>query len=248
MKKTLLDRSPYLKKSVTILIILLIISLTGFSQNVGISPTGTIPPDPAAGLDVNFTNKGILIPRVALTSTTSFAPLSAHIAGMIIYNTATVNDVTSGYYYDNGTKWMPFFAKANAAGTIQYWDGANWVDIPAGLQGQTLQINGSGIPTWVSGVLPTLTTVQVSTITSTSASSGGIVLNDGGSPVTAYGVCWATTPTPTTANSFTSNGTGIGSFTSNITGLTTATTYYVRAYATTINGTGYGNVVSFTTP
>ena len=45
----------------------------------------------------------------------------------------------------------------------------------------------------------------------------------------------------------TSDGTGVGSYTSNLTGLTSNTTYYVRAYATNIAGTGYGNELSFTT-
>jgi hypothetical protein len=47
------------------------------------------------------------------------------------------------------------------------------------------------------------------------------------------------------ANSFTTNGTGIGAFTSNLTGLVAGTTYYVRAYATNGSGTSYGNQVSF---
>ncbi len=50
--------------------------------------------------------KGLLLPRVALTSTTSFSPLSAHVAGMVVYNTTTISDVTPGYYYDNGVKWI----------------------------------------------------------------------------------------------------------------------------------------------
>lgn len=230
------------------LLILWAISITGFSQNVGISPTGAIPPNAAAGLDVNFTDKGLLMPRVALQSTISFAPLSAHVAGMIVYNTATTGDVSPGYYYDNGTKWIPLFMKGNAAGDLQYWDGTKWVNIPIGLAGQTLKIDGSGVPTWIAGPLPTLTTVQLSSITANSATSGGIVLNDGGNAISAYGVCWATTSTPTIANNFTTNGSGIGSFSSSLTGLTTGTIYYVRAYATTINGTAYGNELIFTTP
>jgi uncharacterized protein (TIGR02145 family) len=44
-----------------------------------------------------------------------------------------------------------------------------------------------------------------------------------------------------------SNEIGTGTFTSNITGLTQATTYFVRAYATNIAGTSYGEQLSFTT-
>ncbi|MGD2085938.1 MAG: SBBP repeat-containing protein [Candidatus Aminicenantes bacterium] len=94
---------------------------------------------------------------------------------------------------------------------------------------------------------PCVTTTPVSSIAATSASSGGNVISDGGSAVTARGVCWSTSANPTTANSHTTDGTGTGTFTSSITGLTPGTTYHVRAYATNSVGTSYGNDVTFTT-
>ena len=45
-------------------------------------------------LEIESTNKGLLMPRLALTSTTTASPLSAHVAGMNVYNTATAGDVT----------------------------------------------------------------------------------------------------------------------------------------------------------
>ena len=95
--------------------------------------------------------------------------------------------------------------------------------------------------------LPTVTTNAASAITSSSATGGGNVTSDGGATVTARGVCWSTSSTPTISNSKTTDGTGIGAFTSLITGLSATTTYYVRAYAVNILGTAYGNQVSFTT-
>ena len=95
--------------------------------------------------------------------------------------------------------------------------------------------------------VPTLTTAAITAVTSNTAESGGDISSDGGSPVTARGVCWSTSANPTIANSATTNGTGIGSFVSNLTGLNPATFYYVRAYATNSAGTAYGNQVSFTT-
>ena len=95
--------------------------------------------------------------------------------------------------------------------------------------------------------LPSLTTTTLSSIADTTASSGGNISADGGSAVTARGVCWSLTPNPTTADFSTNDGTGIGAFASSLTGLTAVTTYYVRAYATTGFGTGYGNELSFTT-
>ena len=96
-------------------------------------------------------------------------------------------------------------------------------------------------------ILPTLVSVQASAITDVSAISGGNISSDGGTTITARGVCWSTLPNPTVVNSKTTDGTGTGSFTSTITGLKVDSTYYVRAYATNSAGTAYGNQVSFTT-
>jgi uncharacterized protein (TIGR02145 family) len=97
-------------------------------------------------------------------------------------------------------------------------------------------------------VLPTLTTVAASSITSTTAISGGNISGDGGASVTARGICWSTIANPTISLSTkTSDGTGTGTFTSSITGLSANTIYYVRAYATNSIGTAYGTQVSFTT-
>jgi len=95
--------------------------------------------------------------------------------------------------------------------------------------------------------LPVLTTTELSNITSIIATSGGIVTDEGSSQVIARGVCWNTSPNPTTDNSKTSDGSGIGSFSSSITELSPGTIYYVRAYATNSVVTGYGNEITFTT-
>ncbi len=95
--------------------------------------------------------------------------------------------------------------------------------------------------------LPSVTTTAVTSITANSAVSGGNVTSDGGANVTSRGVCWNTSPNPTTANSKTSNGNGLGSFTSSLTGLQAGTLYYLRAYAVNSVGTAYGNEVQFTT-
>ena len=96
--------------------------------------------------------------------------------------------------------------------------------------------------------LPTLTTVLVSNITSASAVSGGNITDDGGDDVTARGVVWGKTQTPTLENDAkSSDGKGVGKYISNITNLRYETVYYVRAYATNSAGTAYGEVVEFTT-
>ena len=78
------------------------------AQNVGINSTGAAP-NASAILDVEATDKGFLIPRVALTQTTSNAPIGASIiTSLLVYNTATINDVTPGFYYWNGSIWIRF--------------------------------------------------------------------------------------------------------------------------------------------
>jgi hypothetical protein len=84
-------------------------------------------------------------------------------------------------------------------------------------------------------------------ITTTTATTGGLIGDDGGADITARGVCWNTTGSPTTANSKTEDGTGDGAFTSTMTGLTYGTVYYVRAYGTNSAGTSYGSEMTFRT-
>ena len=95
--------------------------------------------------------------------------------------------------------------------------------------------------------LPTVITMSVADVSSTSATCGGDVSSDGGEMVIARGVCWSTSQNPTVNGSHTTDGNGLGVFTSVLTNLTSGTTYHVRAYATNGAGTAYGNEVSFTT-
>ncbi len=83
-------------------------SFNGYTQ-VGI---GTTNPNTDALLDVDASTTlgGLLLPRVTLSATNNFAPLTAHVAGMTVYNTATAgtapDNVTPGYYYNDGAKWV----------------------------------------------------------------------------------------------------------------------------------------------
>lgn len=74
---------------------------------------GTTAPNASAKLEVAATDKGFLPPRVALTASNVFAPItgtSSAATGLLIYNTAsagtTPNNVVPGYYYWNGTTWI----------------------------------------------------------------------------------------------------------------------------------------------
>jgi uncharacterized protein (TIGR02145 family) len=96
--------------------------------------------------------------------------------------------------------------------------------------------------------LPAVTTTAPGVITQTAAHAGGNVTSDGGSGVTAKGVCWSQHASPTLSDQKTSDGTGTGNFSSLLTGLTPNTAYYLRAYATNSSGTAYGSELSFVSP
>lgn len=86
-----------------LIIILIVLSTSSAISQVGI---GTTSPDTSSILDINSTNSGILIPRLALTSTSDTATISGTEAtSLLVYNTATVSDVIPGFYFWNGTEW-----------------------------------------------------------------------------------------------------------------------------------------------
>ena len=102
--------------------LMLVFIASSVSAQIGV---GTRTPDSDAMLEVKATNKGLLLPRVALVATTAVSPLANHVAGMTVYNTATAGDVTPGYYYNDGAKWVKLAtglvldATASATGKIQ---------------------------------------------------------------------------------------------------------------------------------
>jgi hypothetical protein len=90
--------------------LIMFINVQIYPQNLGIGPN-TFDPDASAGVEMQFTDKGLLIPRVTLTSTTSTSPITTPVAtSLLVYNTATNGDVTPGYYYWTGSKWMRLLA------------------------------------------------------------------------------------------------------------------------------------------
>lgn len=95
---------------------------------------------------------------------------------------------------------------------------------------------------------PTLSTSFITNITISTATGGGNISDDGGSPVTSRGVVWGTTQNPTieTNTGIITSGSGTGNFTAELTNLEVSTTYYVRAFATNNIGTTYGNEQNFT--
>ena len=96
--------------------------------------------------------------------------------------------------------------------------------------------------------IPIVQTLKVKDITETTASSGGLVLNDGGASVITKGICWDIKPNPTTTRSTkTIENQETSLFNSTLSNLIPNQKYYVRAYATNSIGISYGNEISFFT-
>lgn len=104
----------------------MVLSFGAIAQTEGVSIKSTAAaPDASAMLDVNHSSKGILIPRVILTSLT--APLAAGVTpqeSLLIYNIGS--NVAKGYYFWNGTLWKQIatgpelWTKVSTTNDIQY--------------------------------------------------------------------------------------------------------------------------------
>ena len=122
--------------------------------------------------------------------------------------------------------------QANVGGELQVFSGGIWRNLMGGAASEGL---------------PIVTTAVVAGITGYTAASGGTITSDGGSAISAKGVCWSTSQNPTIANSITTDAGTTSTYTSELIGLAPNTTYYLRAYATNASFTGYGTQITFAT-
>lgn len=98
-------------KNIVFTILFVLIGL-GVSAQTGI---GTPTPDPSAQLEVNATDKGVLIPRVELTETTANNPVGNDVANsLLVFNEADQNDVSPGFYYWFDNKWQRLIPEGTA--------------------------------------------------------------------------------------------------------------------------------------
>src|SRR5690625_4228386 len=77
---------------------------------------GTEAPNSSSQLEVVSADRGILIPRIELESTTDQSTIrNGNVNSLMVFNTQTVNDVSPGYYYWYVDKW---YKLATTAGEI----------------------------------------------------------------------------------------------------------------------------------
>ncbi|MFI0491750.1 MAG: hypothetical protein ACH345_09650, partial [Flavobacterium sp.] len=106
--------------NLTVFCLVIAFTFTNVTAQVGIGTT-----TPRGAFEINSTTNGFIPPQVALTSTSTSAPVvnpqtaGAPIAGTEIYNTATAGSggtaVTPGYYYWDGSLWVRLLT-ANTSG------------------------------------------------------------------------------------------------------------------------------------
>ena len=206
------------------------------------------------GNEVNFTTP-VVLSATLTTSEVSAITASTAVSGGdvtndgggtilakgVCWNTST-NPVITDYLTIDGEGTGPFTSNLTnlSPGTTYYV--------------RAYATNSSGTSygnevTFITGVvaLASLTTTEVTDITTTSAVSGGVITNDGGAAIIEKGICWNTEGSPVITDNKLADDESSNSFVTTLTGLSISTTYYVRAYATNSAGTGYGNEVSFTT-
>jgi hypothetical protein len=99
---------------IALVVVLATVNVIVFAQ-VKVSATPSVA-NPDAILEIESTNKGLLLPRLALVSTTSPAPLTSFVKGMVVYDTVSINDITPGMYYSDGTKWVKMNAGVGGSG------------------------------------------------------------------------------------------------------------------------------------
>lgn len=239
------------------------------AQNIGINVTG-LAPNTSALLDVDGSGlpanaqRGVLIPRVALTATNTAAPVVGPATSLLVYNTATAgvapNNVSPGYYYWNGVAWARFgqygddWTLTGNAGTnpvinfIGTTDAQPWIIKTGGalatnermrfLAGGQAIVNNTTLGTNTNDVFSVYADGTTNGTTANTAALGNRAIN--GYTSTGFGVLGSTT-----GNVGTTFGV-IGLATS-----TTGSTNAIRGEATSVNGTaiiGIGNTSAGVVP
>jgi hypothetical protein len=116
-------RSRFRKCAIFLFVLSVTFTSTVVAQNMAINTTGNNP-DVSAMLDVVSSNKGMLLPRVSLASTSDATTIPTPATSLLVYNTnAGITGTHAdgvGYYYNNGTSGSPEWVKLNTFGVR--WD------------------------------------------------------------------------------------------------------------------------------
>lgn len=229
----------------------LTIGAGGTNQNLVLQATGSGVIQMSSSVSIQ--GSATVTQSLTIGTTSSIGSLVLHagntftgtvrVASALGQNTVYVLPAVTGTIVEICTNAGNCIPNGNVAGDMLYWNGTNWAIIPAGNNGDRLEFC-SGVPVW--GGNASVSTTTVSGITDIGAISGGTITG-ACSGIIERGVVYATTTSPTIANSKAVSGDTTSTYTATMSGLSSLTTYYVRAYVTTSVGTVYGGQVSFMT-
>jgi hypothetical protein len=105
-----------MKKRLLFMTFLLPLSIA-LNAQVGINTAG---PDASSMLDISSSNKGLLIPRVELQSTTDVISIATPANSLLVFNTVALGDVSVGYYYWSTplSKWIKIIDQQGQSNTF----------------------------------------------------------------------------------------------------------------------------------
>ena len=159
------------------------------AQNIAINTTGTAA-DVSAMLDIVASDKGLLLPRISLSSNTDASTVSGTEANsLIVFNTngSMTNGNGTGYYYWNstGSYWMYLAAASNGPGAngqvlTSYGSGNNpqWTNPTATTAG--------GGSTGCANCITTISTYTATGVTWVQCADGCRNLSEGAGPYTDW--------------------------------------------------------------
>ncbi len=195
------------------------------------------------------------LPKVQSISVTDIKPTSAlvnakmlHNGGSAILEKGVCFGSSKNPTVENASKQVNSENVESFSSRIQNLSPSSTYYVRAYAKNETGISYGGEISFNTTSCTPSVSTTNVSNVTSNSASSGGSNLSDGAVNITAKGIVWSTSPNPTISLSTrTNDGNGPGNFISQMTNLSPNTRYYVRAYVTNACTTSYGIELNFTT-
>ena len=168
--------------------------------------------------------------------------------GMAVTQHGVVYSTSSSPTVENGTKVDNQVDSATFTCTLRDLSFATTYYVRAYAINKKGTAYGEEVSFKTKSISAALDNISVTDVKSTSAIIKGALLHDGGEPITAMGICYGLTQSPTSANATVVNVESQGqSFSVQLSQLKKGTTYYARAFAKNKNGIAYSNEVSFNT-
>ncbi len=160
------------------------------AQNIAINSTGASG-NASAILDISSSDKGFLMPRVVLNTTTD--PISGtKPSGLLVYNNGG-SFGQNGFYYWSGSTWTPLSLPSGTSGQTMRHNGTNWVANSALYNdGTNIGISTTNPRAVLNVYDPDESTTQTN-FTQSLSNAGVVITTDYTNTAYTPGVFWSTT-------------------------------------------------------